>query len=115
MPTHQQLSGRFIEERSGKAGMSALKADTVMDVTSPYYVHETRCMAAVPMTFLVYDLGAGKRQGASPKICTGKLPRHAAGQAGKGVDSLHYPCSGLLLRYVPMTLTGIVSRGISMP
>lgn len=94
-------------------------ADTVMDLSTGRYIHETREWilrnSPVPIgTVPIYR--ALEKVNRIAEDLTGSVPRHPAGTGRARCGLLHYPC-GVLLRYVPMTakrLTGIVSRGGSI-
>ncbi len=96
-----------------------LGADTVMDLSTGRYIHETREWilrnSPVPIgTVPIYR--ALEKVNRIAEDLTGSLPRHPAGTSRARCGLLHDPC-GVLLRYVPMTakrLTGIVSRGGSI-
>ncbi len=94
-------------------------ADTVMDLSTGRYIHETREWilrnSPVPIgTVPIYR--RWRRSTASPRISPQVFRDTLLEQAEQGVDyfTIH---AGVLLRYVPMTakrLTGIVSRGGSI-
>jgi phosphomethylpyrimidine synthase len=95
-------------------------ADTVMDLSTGNYIHETREWiirnAVVPIgTVPIYQ--ALEKVGGRPEELTWEIYRDTLiEQAQQGVDyfTVH---AGVLLRYVPMTArrtTGIVSRGGSI-
>ncbi len=94
-------------------------ADTVMDLSTGRYIHETREWilrnSPVPIgTVPIYR--RWRRSTASPRISRQVFRDTLLEQAEQGVDyfTIH---AGVLLRYVPMTakrLTGIVSRGGSI-
>ncbi len=94
-------------------------ADTVMDLSTGRYIHETREWilrnSPVPIgTVPIYR--ALEKVNGSPKISPEAFRDTLLEQAEQGVDyfTIH---AGVLLRYVPMTakrLTGIVSRGGSI-
>lgn len=94
-------------------------ADTVMDLSTGRYIHETREWilrnSPVPIGTVPIYQALEKVNGIAEDL-TGSLPRHPAGTSRARCGLLHDPC-GVLLRYVPMTakrLTGIVSRGGSI-
>lgn len=95
-------------------------ADTVMDLSTGRYIHETREWilrnSPVPIGTVPIYQALEKVNGIAGRSYLGSLPRHPAGTSRARCGLLHYPC-GVLLRYVPMTakrLTGIVSRGGSI-
>lgn len=94
-------------------------ADTVMDLSTGRYIHETREWilrnSPVPIGTCRFTV-RWRRSTASPRISRQVFRDTLLEQAEQGVDyfTIH---AGVLLRYVPMTakrLTGIVSRGGSI-
>lgn len=95
-------------------------ADTVMDLSTGRYIHETREWilrnSPVPIGTVPLYQALEKVQGVAENLTWEIFRDTLLEQAEQGVDyfTLH---AGVLLRYVPMTarrLTGIVSRGGSI-
>ena len=95
-------------------------ADTVMDLSTGRYIHETREWilrnSPVPIGTVPIYQALEKTNGIAEELTWGAVPRHPAGSRPSRVDyfTIH---AGVLLRFVPMTakrLTGIVSRGGSI-
>ncbi len=95
-------------------------ADTVMDLSTGRYIHETREWilrnSPVPIGTVPIYQALEKVKGAAEDLTWESFRDTLLEQAEQGVDyfTIH---AGVLLRYVPMTakrLTGIVSRGGSI-
>ncbi|USE37395.1 phosphomethylpyrimidine synthase ThiC [Endozoicomonas sp. SCSIO W0465] len=95
-------------------------ADTVMDLSTGRYIHETREWivrnSPVPIGTVPIYQALEKVNGVAEELCWDVFRDTLIEQAEQGVDyfTIH---AGVLLRYVPMTarrVTGIVSRGGSI-
>ncbi|WP_338300980.1 phosphomethylpyrimidine synthase ThiC [Escherichia coli] len=110
-----------IEEEVEKLGWSTRwGADTVMDLSTGRYIHETREWilrnSPVPIGTVPIYQALEKVNGIAEDLTWEAFRDTLLEQAEQGVDyfTIH---AGVLLRYVPMTakrLTGIVSRGGSI-
>ncbi len=98
----------------------ALGADTIMDLSTGRYIHETREWilrnSPVPIGTVPILRALEKVNGIAEDLTWEAFRDTLLEQAEQGVDyfTIH---AGVLLRYVPMTakrLTGIVSRGGSI-